>query len=93
MFRFVSDSLSVCQSSERAMCASNCRNLADGVYALCSDCRKYVICRSKTAEIIPCPQKQYWGFDVATNQCQYKPPDCYDCAGMLNTVPLLYSLE
>ena len=64
----------------------DCLYMPDGVYALCQDCRKYVICTSERIEIKSCPNTQYWGFDTTTKTCQYKSPDCYDCSGMLQTV-------
>ena len=89
-FPVVSDSLSMCQYSSRTECVTNnCIYMRDGAYASCDDCRKYVVCTSGTSQLQSCPTKQNWGFDLTNKQCRYKSPDCYDCSGMLNTVPLL----
>jgi len=77
-----SDRLIMCQNFDRPDCVSNCRNMPDGLYPWCADCRKYAICHGEHVQIKACPNKQYWGFDSTTRECRYKSPDCYDCTGM-----------
>ena len=82
-----SDRLHMCLIENQPNCIIDCRNMPDGAYSFCGDCRKFVTCTGEHANINTCPNKQYWGFDQATKKCQYKSPDCFDCSGILQIVP------
>ena len=86
---YVSDRLYMCHSVAKKYCLQDCTNAKDGVYALCTDCRKYLVCHDEHTEVKSCPDKAYWGFDTTERQCRYKSPDCYECDGMLQTMPVM----
>ena len=92
----ISDRLLMCHDPDKDNCLEDgdegCRDMDDGAFAVCSSCRKYAECRDHAIEIKSCPNKQHWGFDSTKRQCRYKSPDCYDCSGMLKTVPLYSSI-
>ena len=68
----------MCKPSER-ICLNGCYLDVFRKYALCKDI--YLECTNNSTTIHSCPHKQYWGYNIDTQQCQYKSPHCFDCSG------------
>ena len=72
---------------EDMFCSYSCDDMyVDGIFVLCEDCRKYLICNGGSQTLDECPNKPNWGFNVDTRKCQYKSPHCFFCSGGLYNI-------